>query len=363
MNLFIRTSIAPYRVDFYNALHEGLDMRMCFYHRQASDQHFDQKWLESLCRFKPVYLKGIRLGSDSRKICFGLWKLVREARPEVVIVPEFQLPLYQLRLIRFLQGKHFRIVSLCDDSLDMIRRRNDFSGLHRWLRAWAPRLLDGIIVPHPGVRDWYQEQFGIGTWMPIIGDETLMRKRYEALLPRSREYVKKYQLDGKKVVLFVGRLVSLKRVDLLLKAFSRVERDAVLVIVGDGPEKQALQELAGNDRVIFTGRLEGDDLYAWYNVADVLALISSQEAFGAVVNEAFTAGVRVVVSDHAGASCLVDGTNGEVVTGDSPEDVRNALERQMDLCGPHDGRLRPDLMPVRFKDMIDRLLKSMTRQK
>ena len=363
MNLFIRTSIAPYRVDFYNALHEGLDMQMCFYHRQAADQHFDQKWLESLCRFKPVYLKGIRMGSDSRKVCFGLWNLVRKAHPEVVIVPEFQLPLYQLRLIRFLQGKRFRIVSLGDDSLDMIRRRNDFSGLHRGLRAWAPRLLDGIIVPHPGVRDWYREQFGIGTWMPIIGDETLMRERYEALLPRSREYVERYRLEGKKVVLFVGRLVELKRVDLLLEAFSRVEREAVLVIVGDGPEKESLEERAGNGRVIFTGRLEGDDLYAWYNVADVLALISSQEAFGAVVNEALTAGVRVVVSDHAGASCLVDGTNGEVVTGDSPEDVRNALERQMDLAGLHDGRLRPDLMPVRFKEMIDQLMKSLTRQK
>ena len=363
MNLFIRTSIAPYRVDFYNALHEGLDMQMCFYHRQAADQHFDQKWLESLCRFKPVYLKGIRMGSDSRKVCFGLWNLVRKAHPEVVIVPEFQLPLYQLRLIRFLQGKRCRIVSLGADSLDMIRRRNDFAGLHRWLRAWAPRLLDGIIVPHPGVRDWYREQFGIGTWMPIIGDETLMRERYEALLPRSREYVERYRLEGKKVVLFVGRLVELKRVDLLLEAFSRVEREAVLVIVGDGPEKESLEERAGNGRVIFTGRLEGDDLYAWYNVADVLALISSQEAFGAVVNEALTAGVRVVVSDHAGASCLVDGTNGEVVTGDSPEDVRNALERQLDLAGPHDGRLRPDLMPVRFKDMIDQLMKSLTRQK
>ena len=363
MNLFIRTSIAPYRVDFYNALHEGLDMQMCFYHRQAADQHFDQKWLESLCRFKPVYLKGIRMGSDSRKVCFGLWNLVRKAHPEVVIIPEFQLPLYQLRLIRFLQGKRFKIVSLCDDSLDMIRRRNDFSGLHRWLRAWAPRLLDGIIVPHPGVRDWYREQFGIGTWMPIIGDETLMRERYEALLPRSREYVERYRLEGKKVVLFVGRLVELKRVDLLLEAFSRVEREAVLVIVGDGPEKESLEERAGNGRVIFTGRLEGDDLYAWYNVADVLALLSLQEAFGAVVNEALTAGVRVVVSDHAGSSCLVDGNNGEVVTGDSPEDVRNALERQMDLAGPHDGRLRPDLMPVRFKDTIDQLMKSLTRQK
>lgn len=358
MNLFIRTSIAPYRVDFYNALHDRLDMQMCFYHRQPSDQHFDRQWLESQCRFKPVYLKGVRLGSDSRKICFSLWKLLRKARPEVVIVPEFQLPLYQLRLIRFLQGEHFRIISLCDDSLDMIERQNDFSRLHRWLRSWAPRLLDGIIVPHPGVRDWYRKRFGIGTWMPIMMDETRARERYEALLPRSREYVDRYRLQGRKVVLFVGRMVKLKRIDLLLEAFSGITRESVLIIVGDGPEMESLRQRAKECRqeVVFMGRLEGDDLYAWYNIADVLALISSREAFGAVVNEALVGGVRVVVSDHAGASCLVDCNNGEVVTGDRPEEVRDCLERQMDRSEPFRGGLRADLMPVRFREMINELI-------
>lgn len=362
MNLFIRTSIAPYRVDFYNALHERLDMLMCFYHRLGADQQFNQEWLSSLCRFEPVYLKGIRLGSDSRKICFGLGRLVRKTNPRIVIVPEFQLVLYQLRLIRFFQRKHFKIVSLCDDSMDMIERENDFSGLHRFLRSWAPRLLDDIIVPHPGVRDWYRKKFGIGIWMPIIGDETLARDRYKALLPVSSGYRDRYGLVGKRVLLFVGRLVALKRVDLLLEAFRQMEGDTVLVIVGDGPEKEALEQKARSipGEIIFTGRLEGDELYAWYNLADVVALISSREAFGAVVMEALTAGSRVVVSRHAGASCLVDGSNGTVVDEDTPEAVRSALEGQLEQSLPFQGELRPDLMPVSFQEMMDRLVAEIT---
>lgn len=358
MNLFIRTSIAPYRVDFYNALHERLDMLMCFYHRVGADQQFGQEWLASLCRFEPVYLKGIRLGSDSRKICFGLGRLVRKTNPRIVIVPEFQLVLYQLRLIRFFQRKRFKIVSLCDDSLDMIERENDFSGLHRFLRSWAPRLLDNIIVPHPGVRDWYRERFGIGVWMPIIGDETVARERYKALLPMSGSYQEQYGLAGKRVVLFVGRLVALKRVGLLLDAYGRMGGNTVLVIVGDGPEKEALEQKARTVRgeVIFTGRLEGDELYAWYNLADVVALISSREAFGAVVMEALTAGARVVVSRHAGASCLVDASNGTVVEADTAEAVQSALEDQLERSVPFQGQLRADLMPVSFHEMVDRLI-------
>lgn len=37
-NIFIRTNIAPYRVDTYNALNERLNMRMCFYHRKRNLQ-------------------------------------------------------------------------------------------------------------------------------------------------------------------------------------------------------------------------------------------------------------------------------------------------------------------------------------
>ena len=105
MNLFIRTSIAPYRVDIYNALHERLNMRMCFYYRQGEAQQFDEGTLAKRLSFTPSYLGGIRLGRDSRKLCTGLRTLVKEENPDLVIVPEFQPVLYQLLLIRLFRRK------------------------------------------------------------------------------------------------------------------------------------------------------------------------------------------------------------------------------------------------------------------
>ena len=358
MNLFIRTSIAPYRVDFYNALHARLDMRMCFYYPVGHDQAFDRERLESACSFKPTYLKGIRLGRDSRKLCFGLWKFVWEEDPVLVIVPEFQLVLYQLAFIRLFRRKKFCIVSLCDDSIDMIERRNDFSWLHRFLRGRAPKLLDDIIVTSPAVRDWYRERFGIGQWMPIMMDNGAARARYGRLLERSAALEEKHGLKGRKVVLFVGRLVGLKNVDKLVEA---CPEDAALVIVGDGPEGERLrkQAAATGKEIHFTGRLEGDDLYAWYNVADVVALPSSQEAFGAVVNEALLAGARVAVSARAGAACLVTPENGAVVDIDAPDALRKALEGQLAASGPRPGELRPDLMPYEFNTLMDELVRQL----
>ena len=361
MNVFIRTSIAPYRVDFYNALHERLGMRMCFYHRTGQDQQFDLERLERRCSFRPTFLKGIRLGADSRKLCFGLAGLVRKENPDLVIVPEFQLVLYQLALIRLFRRKRFKLVSMCDDSIDMIERKNDFSWLHRFLRSWAPRLVDDIIVVSPEVQAWYRQHFGKGLLMPIMMDDRKARLYYGELLPRSQAIVEEQGLQGRRVLLFVGRLVALKQVDRLIEAFSSMQGDDVLVIIGDGPERARLEQLAAasSKDIRFTGRLEGDGLYAWYNVGQVLILPSAQEAFGAVVNEALLAGARAVVSDRAGAACLVTPENGAVVSVDAPDAFRDALEKQLATSRPFDGTLRPDLMPYDFETMVSRLIEDL----
>lgn len=107
-----------------------------------------------------------------------------------------------------------------------------------------------------------------------------------------------------RTVLVLGRLVDYKGVDTILDAYSRIGRsDLQLVIVGDGPARNDLEEQATalriSDRVRFTGRLSDADVDAWLRTADVLVSMSAHEAFGIVPLEAAAAGARVVVSDIA----------------------------------------------------------------
>ena len=358
-NLFIRTSIAPYRIDTYNALAERLGMRMCFYSREDSEQHYDPAWIESLCRFKPTYLKGWHLGPESRTVCRGIGKLLRQERPDVVIVPEFQFVLWQMRWHRRFSKKKFKIVSMCDDSIDMILNENDFSRGHRWLRSFVPKKIDDIITVTPEVCAWYREHFGKGQWLPIIMDEDRARERYRRLLPESARLEDRYGLQGRRVLLYVGRLIDLKNVEAVIDAFHRLQReDAVLVIVGDGPEREKLEALA-TGQVIFIGRLEGDALYAWYNVADVLALLSRREAFGAVTGEALMAGAKVLVSSKAGSACLVTERNGRVADIDDPEKTARQLAELLDAAEARNyGQLRNSTMEVTLNERIDALVKA-----
>ncbi len=107
-------------------------------------------------------------------------------------------------------------------------------------------------------------------------------------------------------VLFVGRLIEHKHVDILLESLARLKdlRGRVTcAIVGDGPEREALQKLvlglnlAG--QVQFVGSVEAQaDVLGRMKSASLLVLPSTREGYGIVVAEALACGLPVVTTDH-----------------------------------------------------------------
>jgi rhamnosyl/mannosyltransferase len=100
------------------------------------------------------------------------------------------------------------------------------------------------------------------------------------------------------LVLFVGRLVPYKGVEFLLRALPDAGVGAV--IVGDGPLRSALQDLARqlgvDSRTFFTGAVDDGEVAAWYGACDIFVLpsITRAEAFGLVQLEAMARGKPVV---------------------------------------------------------------------
>ena len=106
--------------------------------------------------------------------------------------------------------------------------------------------------------------------------------------------------DEAPVVLSLGRLEAYKRVDRLMEAFGRVDRDAQLVVVGDGPERARLQEAAAAaapGRVRVLGRVSDDEVARWLTTARVVVSLSELEAFGLTLLEGASVGAAVVASD------------------------------------------------------------------
>lgn len=352
-NLFLGVAIAPYRVDLCNWLYESYDCDIYHLEPGRDEWGFDPADVAKACRFERKHYPQPSAGWRWLRY---LVSLLKTHRPEVVFVSEFSLTAVAVCLLKRLLRIRCKVVSVCDDSLDMVQG-NDFSLRHRLARRLVPYGLDNLILCNPDVARWYQGRFGKGVFFPIIADERRIRTGLARVLPLSERLASQYGLSGKKVVLSVCRLVPLKQVELTIQAFSTLhDPSARLVIIGSGECETKLKEL---DRrletdALFLGQQTGDDLLAWYNIGDVLVLSSRQEAFGAVVNEALVAGLYGVVSEKAGASTLIDDSNGVVFSpGPDGEELGERLGAVLGWVEKSPClTVKPDRMPLPFEPTL-----------
>jgi glycosyltransferase involved in cell wall biosynthesis len=120
--------------------------------------------------------------------------------------------------------------------------------------------------------------------------------------------------SGELRVLFVGGCSLRKGIPYLVDAFKRIDAPATLRLVGR-PNEALFRRIGGLPaNVVAVGPKSGAALEAEYATADVFVLPSVEDGWGLVTNEAMSAGLPVIVSDHAGSAEIVrDGVNGFVV--------------------------------------------------
>lgn len=146
-----------------------------------------------------------------------------------------------------------------------------------------------------------------------------------------------------RLLLTVGNLVERKGHDTVIRALSllmKQDRDIVYLIVGDGPNRAALEELAASlgvaDRVVFLGRVHTSDLPLLYSAADIFIMVSRErqehcdvEGFGIVFLEAAACGTPSIGGHSGGVSdAVVDGATGLLV---NPLDVAQVARSIDDL--------------------------------
>jgi glycosyltransferase involved in cell wall biosynthesis len=113
--------------------------------------------------------------------------------------------------------------------------------------------------------------------------------------PKPQSLLRKYDLQNKKVLLYLGQLIERKNIPFLMKVIIKLPKDYILMICGDGPLRHSLEAKA-NGRVIFTGKVPEKSKVDYYRLADVFVYPSLKEGFGLSVAEALACGIPVVAS-------------------------------------------------------------------
>ena len=208
-----------------------------------------------------------------------------------------------------------------------------------WLRRWAARLmvLNEAMIEE-GIADGFQrQQF---TWMPNPVDVTEFRPAQPG---ETADWRTQHGIPLQAcVTIYVGRLSPEKGLPGLLRGFALTARsspDAMLVLVGDGPQRAELEGLAGQlqlgpDRIRFIGRVNITEVPFWLRSSDVFALTSPSEGFSCALLEAMSTGLASVVSDIPANRQLVDpGIHGLTVPFGDESSIGEALLRLSDDPG------------------------------
>ncbi len=234
---------------------------------------------------------------------------------------------------------------------------------HMPLAVWfhsevvRPRLQYALFY-HPMVRRVYERAARIIVSSPLLAEHAAALEPYRdrvRVIPfgidlrrwqgtpaiEARAEAIRAEAGHRPIVLFTGRMVPYKGVDVLLRALAGLDVPAVLA--GDGPSRagwEALaRELGLGDRVRFTGEIGHDELAALYHACSVFVLpsVTRAEAFGYVQLEAMACG-RPVVSTRLPSGVPWVNRHGETGLTAEPGDVAGLRHALAELCG--DGSLR-----------------------
>lgn len=261
-------------------------------------------------------MNGVEIGEIYTSYVNASLKAVREFEPEIIHSFHTAFLPAVARLIKVLYGIKFVITTHGSD-LHYLSRDRRLIGLINDANAVARFITANSAFTKRWYLDMFGHEYGYKT-KTILGGVDLAD--YAQDFSKEIEKInKKYNLEGKKVVLFTGRLTKYKGVDYLIRAAKSIE--GTVLIVGDGPERENLEKIIKDyaiSNVKILGWIKTDDnisLNAFYARSDVYVAPSTwKEPFGLVIVEAM-ASKKPVVATHSGGitSIIKHGVNGFLV--------------------------------------------------
>ena len=265
-----------------------------------------------------------------------LWRLFRRIRPGAVHV-QYIAP----GLIPVVAAKAAGIRTV----FATVHQLGDaYGSRERLLFSVAARLCTAFFCVSQAVeRSWFGNSavFSIASatsgrrHFTIYNGVDVVRAEHASTIAAAEELRRRLGIAGRHVIGIVARLRAEKGHASLLKALPRVLKrvpDLVLLVVGDGPDREVLMEhgraLGVNSHIVWVGERSPEETLAFYEVMDVVAVPSQFEGFGLSVAEAMAAG-RPVVGMRVGglAEIIEDGVTGYLVAPDDSAAFAAALIR------------------------------------
>ncbi len=164
--------------------------------------------------------------------------------------------------------------------------------------------------------------------IPLTFDEDIFKPGIDVT-----ELKKTYGVRDEKILMYIGRLHPVKRLDLLLKAAAQLHEHFKLFIVGSGALEDELKDMTKSldiaDKVVFTGAVQYSDVPKFMNMADLIVLTSSMEGQPRVLIEAMSCGTPAVGTNVFGIRDTIDDGVTGYLASDDPDDIARKISEAL----------------------------------
>lgn len=195
-----------------------------------------------------------------------------------------------------------------------------------------------VFAPTEGMRRYLTKECRVSPDKVGILPTGVKKESFQADREQTDALRKRFGAEHMPLLLTVSRMAQEKNVEFLLRSLARVKelygKPFRMLMVGDGPDREALQKLSARlgleDTVLFTGSVPNECIAPYFQAADAFLFASKTETQGIVVLEAFAGATPVIAVKASGVEDLVDdGING-VLTGEDQEEYAAKLIEFLD---------------------------------
>lgn len=202
-----------------------------------------------------------------------------------------------------------------------------------WLRGFLKRC-DIILTPTKGLKDYLRDACGIAKDRLFVLPTGLEEKSYRVDGQKAADIRRRFGAENIPLFLTVARLAPEKNLEFLLYSMARVKglskKPFRWIIVGDGPKREEYEALAGSlgiEEIVFAGKVDNEEMPAYYGAADSFLFASKTETQGIVILEAFAGKTPVYAVQATGVEDLVEhGRNGYLTREDTEEYAGRILD-------------------------------------
>jgi len=341
--LFIHSGYRPFRNTLFKRL-ANLNIDFLFItHEKLFSPYGISLELKKVLKYKSLNLKGIKILNDSFGHSLdvtGVINLFLKLSKEIIkgshkiIITATEHPLHSK--IAFLWAKILKKrIIIWTESWHEMKYENFLMKIYHFAAKYVLKHADAILV-HGTAQKNYCKKLGISENKLFLFNHC----SNDLLSQNIKSDIKKeLGIQNKKIILYIGRIIRLKGLDVLIKAFSRLEKNCgdslFLLICGNGDFTQDCKSLAGELKVKnikFMGTISPDDVPQFLYFSDLFvhparAIKDQVEGWGLVINEAASAGKPIITTDAVGAApdLVKNGWNGYIVKNGDIYDLYEAM--------------------------------------